>query len=146
MTATEPIRAALLRAIAARDPDAFDVALGSAYEVGLSPDLAGLLAEALLMPWHMRHEDVARALQELRDPVAIDALFECALSHPHPYLDYDEFFALARKCTWALADIGTPEAKERLQRLAACENPIIAAYAQKRLDHWDAELDRKGAR
>jgi hypothetical protein len=47
-----------------------------------------------------------------------------------------EELALVRKCTWALADIGTPEAKARLQDLAKSLNAQIAGYAQKRLDRW----------
>jgi hypothetical protein len=58
---------------------------------------------------------------------------------------YDECFGLARKCTWALADIGTPEAHARLEILAKHSNPQIAAYAQKRLDEWDDERPRNGA-
>jgi hypothetical protein len=107
---SEHMRVRLEQAIEARDADAFEVALTAAYVEGLSGDLAGLLARALLMPWHMRHEDLARALQELKDPVAVDPLFEAAFSK-HEYLEYDENFGLARKCTWALADM-------RLQLLA----------------------------
>jgi hypothetical protein len=144
MASVESIREKLVRAIEARDPDAFELALTSAHQVGLSRDLAGLLAEALLIPWHTRHEDIALALQVLRDPVAVDSLFKAAQSK-HEYLEYDEFFGLARKCTWALADIGTVEARRRLEQLARCENRTISAYAQKRLDRWEEETERKGA-
>jgi hypothetical protein len=132
----------LRRAVTARDPGAFEDALAFAHQGGLSPDLAGILAEALLMPWHQRHEDVALALQRLREPVAVDALYEAALSE-HAYLEYDEFFALARKCTWALADIGTAEAKRRLEDLASSKNTTISGYARRRLDMWEKEQGRK---
>ncbi len=62
----------------------------------------------------------------------------------YDYLAYDDGFALARKCTWAPADIGTPEAQQALTRLSACDNSIIASYAQKRLAKWQDELHRKG--
>jgi hypothetical protein len=129
----------------ARDADAFESALRSAYQAGLSLDLSEVLAAALLMPWHYRHEDLARALQQLRDPRTVDALFHAAFSR-HAYLDYDENFGLARKCTWALADIGTAEAKRRLEELAAGENESVAGYAQRRLDRWESEKARKGTR
>jgi len=145
MATPDSTRARLDEAMAARDPLAFELALTSAFEVGLSGDLAPLLARALLMPWHARHEDVARALQELRDPVAVDALFEAALAK-HDYLEYDNCLGLARKCIWALADIGTVDAKRRLERLAASENKAISGYAQRRLDAWEHERERKGAR
>ena len=137
------VRDQLLKAIANQDAAAFESGLVSAYDAGLPNDLADLLADALLMEWHTRHEDVASALQKLRDPRSVGALFEAALSR-HGYLGYDEFFGLARKCTWALADIGTPEARERLQELASGQNATIAAYARKRLDRWEQELHRKG--
>jgi len=79
----------------------------------------------------------------LRSPAAVDALERTAHA-VHGYLAYDDGFALARKCTWALADIGTPEAQQALVRLAACDNSIIASYAQKRLTNWQNEFHRKG--
>ncbi len=91
---------------------------------------------------HFRHEDIVNALQDIKDPRAVEELAEAALVS-HEYLAYDEFFGLARKCTWALADIGTPEAKTKLVQLAASENPLIAGYAKKRLDRWDDERKRK---
>lgn len=137
---------ALLDAIHARNADAFESALASVSWTGPHPPgLARLLAEALLMPWHGRHEDVASILQALREPCAVDALFQAATSQ-HDYLDYDEYFGLARKCTWALADIGTPEARNRLEELARSPNGMIAGYARRRLDRWEQELLRKGTR
>lgn len=98
------------------------------------------LAEA---PWHQRHEDVVFALQGLRSPEAVNALERTAFSK-HEYLAYDNSHALARKCTWALADIGTPEAHQALTRIASCSDETIAGYARKRLDNWQLELPRKG--
>lgn len=105
------------------------------------PTLIGLLRSAA----HYRHEDVARWLQDLRDPRAVDALHAAALTK-YEYLAYDDSHAFARKCTWALADIGTPAAQDALGLLAACDDPEIAGYAQKRLDGWVAEARRKGPR
>ena len=143
MSGPTDVRAELLRAIDARDANAFECAVAAAFGAGLPVDLANVLAAALLMPWHTRHEDLATALQRMKDPGAIDALFEAALSR-HDYLDYDEFFGLARKCTWALADIGTPAARDRLRELGRAKNATIAGYAQK-LDSWEKELPRKRA-
>jgi hypothetical protein len=142
MGVADEIKAELLRAIEARDADAFEDAVTSAWRADLPGELAGDMAAALLMPWHERHEDLASALQEIRDPETVDALFEAASSR-HAYLEYDELFGLARKCTWALADIGTPKAKACLLELARGSNTTIAGYAKKRLDHWDEELHRK---
>jgi hypothetical protein len=97
------------------------------------------LAEA---SWHTRHEDIVQSIQRLRCPEAVPALERTAHAL-YEYLNYDEFFGLARKCTWALADIGTREAYAALERLAKSSNSQIARHAKKRLEHWRDELVRK---
>lgn len=143
MSNVSRIKEKLLSAIQDKDARAFESALRGAFEVGLPKDLSDILASALVMPWHTRHEDLASALQTLKAPAAVNALYDAALSR-HEYLAYDETFGLARKCSWALADIGTPDAKKRLEQLARCPNPVVARYATKRLDSWEIECDRKG--
>jgi hypothetical protein len=134
---------ALGEATEKKDADGVERALGIAFQ-NLSPVFVPILITLLSAPWHHRHEDVARALQELKDPRAIDSLYQAAFVR-YDYLAYDEFFGLARKCTWALADIGTSEAKARLTQLASGENHLVAGYAQKRLDAWEDERKRKTA-
>jgi hypothetical protein len=112
------------------------IAWGRAGELDVVPTLIDLLRSTR----HERHEDVARWLQQLRDPRAIEALYATALSR-HEYLEYDNSHALARECTWALADVGTVEAKQRLRSLARSDDPEIAGYAQRRLDSWTEEAD-----
>lgn len=145
MSAAGAIRLELREAIDACDADALEHAISAAFEAGLPSDLVDILAAALLMPWHRMHEDLVLALQTTRDPNSVTPLFAAA-NVQHDYLNYDEFFGLARKCTWALADIGTPEAKERLRDLSHSTNTTIAGYAQRRLDRWELELPRKGRR
>ena len=123
------------------DADGIDLALRIDFE-GLTPTFVPVLIQLLEASWHQRHEDIAHTLQGLKDPRAVDALYRTAFAR-YDYLAYDEVFGLARKCTWALADTGTPEAKAKLKLLAAGENPLIAGYAQKRLDRWDDEQKRK---
>lgn len=118
-----------------------DLVVEQRVELDVVPTLVALLRAS----WHTRHEDVARWLQQLRDPRAVDALFDAALTK-HAHFEHDSSYAFARKCTWALADIGTPEARAYLTRLASGDDAEIAGYAQKRLDQWDDELDRKGPR
>jgi hypothetical protein len=60
------------------------------------------------------------------------------------YLEYNNSYALARKCTWALADIGTDESKKALEDIANGMDGEVAKYAQSRIDNWDSELKRKG--
>lgn len=134
---------ALTAAVIARDGAAFSEALTLACRSGYTLDLAPVLAAALFGEWHHRHEEVAQALQQLREPASVDALFRAA-TQVLAY-KYDDGAAFARKCTWALADIGTDDARERLRHLASLPEPL-GGYAQRRLDCWNEELDRKGAR
>jgi hypothetical protein len=141
----EIIGSELRRAVLSQDAKAVDHALLLAVRLHLmTADLAPLLAQLLLLPWHFKHEDIALALQRLRVPATADALAQAALMK-HDYLAYNGSHAFARKCTWALADIGTPEARAHLESLSRVDDVELAAYAKKRLDNWDDELGRKGS-
>lgn len=143
MNETEKENLRLLEAaVASGDTVTIENAVRRAYSDGLKTAYAPALIEILTQANHRRHEDVVTALQILKDPRASDALFHAALIQ-HDYLNYDEYFGLARKCTWALADIGSPTAFEYLQRLAAGSNGVVARYAQKRLERWEDESGRK---
>lgn len=133
----------LWSAIEAKDAERLESALYDCYKSGLTPGHVPALMGLLRQPWHYQHEDVVLALQELKDPRAVDALYEEAHAS-YEYLAYNDSCALARKCTWALADIGTLEAKAKLEALAREGNELVAGYAQKRLNQWGKELSRKG--
>jgi len=92
--------------------------------------------------WHTRHEDVVSALQQIGNASSVAALERVAHAQ-YEYLSYDDGFALARKCTWALADIGTNEARAALERLSQSQEALIAKYAHKRLTSWTNEMSRK---
>jgi hypothetical protein len=141
----QPQRALVLfdEAIESGQADDVECALRVVYLCKLDVDLVPRIIHLLSLPWHRQHEDLIGWLQRQRDPRAVEALYQASLV-AHDYLEYDEFFGVARKCTWALADIGTPEALAKLRSLAASENALIAGYAQKRIDGWDAEAHRKG--
>ena len=105
-----------------------------------------LFSELILEDWHTEHEDLASALQQLKDPRATDALYK-ATALKFDYLDQvDDMHAFQRKCTWALADIGNEAAKAYLQRIAQAEDQELSGYAQKRLDNWEREMGRKGSK
>jgi hypothetical protein len=129
-------------AVRLQNGDLAETAVFQAFSSGLHAVHSQLLIILAEAPWHSRHEDVVRALQQLHSPAAVDALERTAYA-VHNYLAYDDGFALARKCTWAPADIGTPEAQQALTRLASGDNAVIASYAQKRLTNWQNELRRK---
>lgn len=92
--------------------------------------------------WHSMHEDAVVLIQKFgktQDVPALERVAGMNLS----YLAYDERFDLARKTTWALADIGGNEAHQALERIAMWDNPVIAGYARRRLTRWDVECERK---
>ncbi len=121
-----------------RSADADQADLGYIFHL-IQADICGLdinvtlLCRLLLEPWHFHHEDIAFLLEQLQDPIAIEALFATAQKRL-PYLDYDSTHQLARKCIKALAAIKTPEAKEKLDALSHAESSIIQEYARRELD------------
>lgn len=144
--ASEPgfVEVALREAMVAHDAVALDYALSLFFRFEpITVEVALILAELVVQPWHHSHQNIALALQDLRAAETADALAAAALMKPD-YLDFDDSHAFARKCTWALADIGTPKARRHLESLSRCVDPEIASYAQRRLDYWHEELDRKG--
>ena len=143
MTKNEIIDA-LSSAISRMNGDDLEDSLVAAYQFGLFPELVPILVGLLPARWHTRHEDVARALQDLKDPRAVSAL-ELAAIEGRFYDEEDEFLEFSRKCVWALADIGTLEAKSSLLRITACNNERVATFARRRIENWDAESYRKGA-
>ena len=86
--------------------------------------------------WHVTHECIASYMQQLKSPKTIDCLYEAALTD-FPYLEFDEAYALAVKCIWALGEINTPESYEKLKLLTQSNNEIIKENAIYQL-----ELDR----
>jgi hypothetical protein len=132
----------LERAVDSGDPSDVEGALSVSFNGGGGAAAVPLLARLLVAYGHNSHEDIALVLQWRRDPRAVEALGAAALMK-HDYLAFDNSYAFARKCTWALADIGTPEAQAKLRLLAANSDETIAGYAQKRLDNWEDELSRK---
>lgn len=113
-------------------------------EFGLDKDFTPFLVELLDSDWHFKHEDIVQFMQELGDERATQILLKKTL-RKFDYLVYDNSYPLSRKCTWALADIGTDESKNALIQISTNEDDVIRGYAQKRLDNWDNEIERKKA-
>ena len=83
-----------------------------------------VLCKLMNETWHFEHEDIASLFQSIKSPKTIDCLFNAAQTQ-FQYLEFDEAFALAVKCIWALGDINTIESREKLKLLALSENKII---------------------
>ena len=105
-------------------------------------EVFSLLGQIFICDWHRSHEDLALLFQFCKNPVVTESLFKVAQSN-FSYLAWNENLPLKRKCTWALADIGTPEAKKYLEALSLSENELTSSFANKRLDNWGEELHRK---
>jgi hypothetical protein len=133
------VKQALEDADRSRDAVDAECAMLLGFRFGFPPDTGDILCKLLQADWHMQHENIASALQKLKDPQCVEALYETALKQ-FAYLDYDESYALAVKCIWALKAIDTPEAIEKLELLAQSDNPIISKNARRRLG-WDQEDD-----
>jgi len=92
-----------------------------------------ILCQLLEENWHIKHEDIALILQEAKDARAIEALYNTA-QKKLDYLDYDDTCQLSRKCIWALWQIGTEEAVEKIKLLAESNDKVIGNYAIKQLN------------
>ena len=95
-----------------------------------------LLIEFIYDKKHHKHEDLAFLLERKHSPKLINCVYDLAVME----LDYkkeDEFFNIARKCTYALGYTNTPKAKEKLELLAKNENELIREYAIKQLNRHD---------
>jgi hypothetical protein len=127
-----------------KDADLVEEAIyGFLDSEGFSNKFSDIFCKLLQEDWHYRHEDIARILQGIKDPSTVDCLYN-AVELQFDYLDYDDTYQFARKCIWALADIGTPGARAKLQQLTQSKNELVAGYALKRLNHWEEEQSRKG--
>ncbi len=120
----------LERALAEHDPELLGELLATARTLGLARQWAPVFAKLLGERWHRDQEDLASALQDLREPATSDALFAVACDSA-PFDATDDGRALARKCVWALHDIG---ARDHLARLAAtAKDPETRGHAERKL-------------
>lgn len=73
-----------------------------------------ILCKLLKEKWHYRHENIVNVLQELKSSKSVQTLYE-VIFIKYDYLHkVDECHALARKCIWALGEMGTHEAYDKL--------------------------------
>jgi|GEM_PF-3504471 len=91
--------------------------------------------------WHKIHEELVSGFQRKKDPEMARHLYKWIIKETIPEFDYKP---VTRRCTWALADIGTDEAKYYLYKLTSFPNEYIQGFAHKRLKNWEREIRRKG--
>lgn len=124
-------------AIDSKDAVRVDVLIYLSFKFDLLVEqMDEILIYLLGCDWHWQHENIAMLLQKLKAPSSVDVLYETALKK-YGYLDYDESYALAVKCIWALGDIGTEYAKQKLQLLLNSDITIIQENAQKQINRLE---------
>jgi hypothetical protein len=102
-----------------------------------------LLCEIFESDWHTRQEDLASSFQHIKNPITALSLFRMSFKLME-YDTWNDTYPMQRKCVWALADIGTQEAKNYLKEIELKANKTISSFATKRLQNWEVELSRKG--
>jgi hypothetical protein len=133
---SEPGDALTLRLLeaACRQKNPEDVSLGLAvgFVFGFVSVHKAILCNLAKVEWHQSHEDVISALDELRDAGLVDLFYEATQVIPK-YLEYDDARALAVKAIWALGNIGSRLADEKLQIISQSNNPILRDAALHQL-------------
>jgi PBS lyase HEAT-like repeat len=125
--------AMLRRAAGERDPVGVEYGLYLGHRFGITRSYLDVLLVLADADWHERHADVVDGLAKLREPVSVDVLYRAALVQ-HYYLEYDEAYSLGVKCIYALGDIQTPEAVDRLRKLLSSGNGVLESEAAAQLD------------
>lgn len=92
-----------------------------------------ILCKLFLEKWHTRQEDIASLFQELKDPRAIEVLYQGALTK-FVHFEYNDSYSFIVKCCWALGDINTVESRKKLELLAQSDNKIIKDAAIEQLN------------
>jgi hypothetical protein len=118
------------RAFASKDASSVECLLIFGFVFGFSTNCSDILSRLLIQGWHFRHEDIARALKPLKYAGAVENLFKTALAN-YPYTGSE--YALGVKCIYALREVGTDRAKEKLRMLAQVENPVLSELAGRLL-------------
>lgn len=102
----------------------------------LSEEFVDILITLLQETWHYGHESIVWALQEIKSPRTVEVLFKTAFAKIS-YLDYDDtgHNSLRLHCIWALGEINTPEAKEKLKLLTQSDDPMVKERATHMLQY-----------
>ena len=103
------------------------------FSFGFASAHEDILRRLVDVDWHHSHEDVVGALDGLRTPNAVDALFRATQWIPKS-LEYDDSRALAVKAIWALGKIPGIEAETKLETIARSDNAIVREAAVEQLE------------
>ncbi len=127
---------ALRAALAAKEARELWDALHLGNILGFPEASIPIFFELIREDWHDRYDEISFVLQKMRFPSSVEGLYEAVLLKiPHCEDIGPEVFR--NNCMWALYDIGTDEAKEKLQVLAKSEIESVREDAQEKLDEWE---------
>jgi hypothetical protein len=123
----------LEEAYRAQNADDLQCALIIGHTFGFGPEHREILCSLVDVDWHHSHEDVVAALDGLRSPEAVEALFHATQWIPKS-LEHDDSRALAVKAIWALGKIPGTEAEAKLETLAHSDNAILKRTVAEQLE------------
>ena len=133
----EYIKTELEKACNEKNGDSVDILISAIYMFKLcSEKFVDILCKLTKEEWHGKHEDIVFYLQQLELPSTIDCIYKLAISNFEKYR-WDDNFALVRKCCFALGDINTPKAKEKLELLLQSDEEMIRKHAMEQLHRCD---------
>jgi len=133
----EYIKTELEKAYNEKNGDSVYILISAIYMFELySEKFVDILCKLTKEEWHGKHEDIVFYLQQMELPSTIDCIYELAISNFEKY-SWDDNFALVRKCCFALGDINTPKAKEKLESLLQSDEEMIRKHAMEQLERCD---------
>jgi hypothetical protein len=126
-------------AIAEQDWEAWYTLFGLVRTIADPNTRADALNCLLVMPGHELHQEIARAIQELRDPSSVPYIRQM-LVDDFAMLEYtcSDATVIAKWFSHALADINTPEAIALIEEFSRSGNPGIAEEMAYRLKRTEA--------
>ena len=121
-------------ALANHDADTVEIALILGFRFGFRESIVDQIHTTLVQPWHVSHENMIGILQKMKNPGSVTHLRAAIELKPKLlYLDHDDYGSYYKKCLWALADIGTPEAITTIEKFVGSGDPVLREQASYRL-------------
>lgn len=137
------IKQLLYSAYEEKNPEDIEYILGVAGVFDLIQDnYIEILCKLLASDWHYMHEDIARYLQRIKSEESIEVLYKTVFTK-FDYLEYDNSYSLARKCMWALGDICTNQAIQKLKLVADLGDDELKKYAIEQFNREKIKLNDK---
>jgi len=106
----------LEKAFSERSADDVELTLIMSHTFGFDRSSLSVFQQLARAPWHTRHQDISRILEEVGGADVVDDLEFLAWAGPE-FQDYEGSTALAKEAVHSLERIATPSARAALTRL-----------------------------